>query len=278
VGREGTLPPAVRAFDATAPRFDERFGPWLSVVAQRAVVRRYLTKVFPPGSRLLELGGGTGEDAVHLLERGYRITVTDGSPTMVDLARAKVGTAGFRAPDVTVEQLVLERISEFAAHREGDGLYDGVYSNFAALNCVSDLSVLAGPLASLVRPGGSLALVMFGPCSIGEVVVELVRGRPRAAFRRFRSGGAPAKLGGEHFEVWYPSPREVARALAPYFTRRALRGVGVLVPPSAAEPWISRFPRVLATFEAADRVLSAPLALFADHVLIHLVRTEHPAP
>jgi len=169
-------------------------------------------------------------------------------------------------------------MSEYAARHAGEEPYDGVYSNFAALNCVPDLTVLGAPLARLVRPGGSLALVMFGPCSIGEVVVELVRRRPSAAFRRFRRRGAPAKLGGEHFEVWYPSPRSVGRALAPFFRRRAVRGVGILVPPSAAEPWITRFPRALASMEAADRVLSAPLALLADHVLIHLERTEHPAP
>jgi SAM-dependent methyltransferase len=270
------LPPAVRAFDKTAPRFDERFGVWASVAAQRDAVRRHLARIFPAGSRLLELGAGTGEDAVHLLERGYRVTVTDGSPTMVALAAAKLRAAGFE--DAPVDQLVLEDAPAFERRRADRTPFDGAYSNFASLNCIPNVGVLGPSLARLIRPGGACAFVVFGPCSIGEVVVELVRRRPRAAIRRFRRGAAPAKLGGEHFEVWYPGPRKIARALAPWFRLRAVRGIGIFVPPSAAEPWISQFPRVVSAMAAADDVLSAPLALLADHVLIHLARTTEPAP
>jgi hypothetical protein len=47
------LPPAVRAFDKTADRFDERFGGWLSVAAQRRAIRRHLVATFPRGAHLL---------------------------------------------------------------------------------------------------------------------------------------------------------------------------------------------------------------------------------
>ena len=273
---EPQLPPAVRAFDKTAPRFDDRFGPWLSVAAQRRAVRRYLTRTFPEGGRLLELGAGTGEDAIYLLENGYDVTLTDGSPRMVEIATEKVRAAGFGPERALVEHAVLEELDAYAqrAGNLGTPPFDGAYSNFASLNCIADLSALAVPLARLLRPGAACLLVVFGSSSIGEVVVELLRRDPRAAFRRFRRGPAPARLGGEHFTVWYPTPGDFARALAPYFTFRRTRGIGILVPPSAAEPWISRFPRVVSAFEAADRLLTAPLARLADHVLLHLERTS----
>jgi hypothetical protein len=170
---------------------------------------------------------------------------------------------------------VLEHIGAYAARHER-GAFDGVYSNFAALNCVEDLGTLAAPLGHLVREGGSVALVIFGPCSLGEIVVELARGRPRAAFRRFSRDAAPATLGGERFEVWYPRPRAVARSLSPYFRLRSVRGIGILVPPSGAEPWISRFPLAVALLARADRLLTAPLALMADHVLLDLERSAYP--
>ena len=268
------LPPAVRAFNARADQFDGRYGTWLSVAAQRRAVQRLLLDAFAPGSRLLELGGGTGEDAVFLLERGYYVTLTDGSPRMVELAAAKIRTAGFTGR-ADVQQLVLESIGEFAAAARVP--YDGAWSNFAALNCLSDPSILARPLARLLRPGAPCMLVVFGPYSAGELIVELIRGEPRAAIRRFRRGAAPARLGGEHFHVWYPSPGDFARALSPYFTLRRVRGISITVPPSAAEPWISRFPRVIRAMESVDRVLSAPLAYLADHVLLHFERTAHAA-
>jgi SAM-dependent methyltransferase len=274
VSTPSLLPPAVRAFNARADQFDGRYGSWLSVAAQRRAVQRYLVQTFEPGSRLLELGGGTGEDALFLLERGYHVTFTDGSPRMLELAAAKIERAGF-ADRADIQQVVLESIGDLAARTRAP--YDGAYSNFAALNCLPDPSILATPLAHLLRPGAACMLVVFGPGSVGEVVVELMRRDPRAAIRRFRRGAAPARLGGEHFHVWYPSPADFARALSPYFKLRRVRGIGVTVPPSAAEPWISRFPRLIRALEAADRVLSAPLAYLADHVLLQFERTSHPA-
>src|SRR4051812_46943417 len=87
-------PAAVRAFGDVAGRFDERFGGWLSVAAQRRAVRRQLLRAFRPGASLLELGGGTGLDAVFLGERGRTVLVTDGAAQMVDEASARIERAG----------------------------------------------------------------------------------------------------------------------------------------------------------------------------------------
>lgn len=267
------LPAAVRAFDAAAPTFDQRFGNWLSVAAQRRAVRRYVAETFPPGSRLLELGAGTGDDALDLLERGYHVTLTDGSPAMVAEAGAKIERLGL-AGRAEVRQLVLEELGEYAARRDaGAPLFDGVYSNFAALNCVADLSTIAAPLAALLRPGAACVLVVFGPCCPAESLVQLCRLDPAAAFRRFRRRAVAARIGQQHFTVWYPPPSAIARALAPHFRLRRMRGIGILVPPSAAEPWISRFPRLVRLLEKADRLLAAPGALLGDHVLLHFERT-----
>jgi hypothetical protein len=197
---------------------------------------------------------------------------------MVEVARAKLREAGFG--DAPVEQVVLEELGAFAERAGAQGLppFDGVYSNFAALNCVADLRVLAAPLARLLRPGASCALVIFGRFPPGEILVELLRGRPRSALRRLRRGPTPARIGQDRFTVWYPSSRDVERALSPWFRLSAVRGIGILVPPSAAEPFVSRFPRLLAALEAADRVLSAPLAPLGDHVLLRLERTSTGAP
>src|SRR6185503_14599440 len=85
-----SLPPAARAFDAVAERFDERYGAWLSVAAQRRAVRAELERAFPPGAHVIEVGGGTGEDARWLSERGRTVLLTDVSPTMVCIAEEKL--------------------------------------------------------------------------------------------------------------------------------------------------------------------------------------------
>lgn len=272
-------PPAVRAFGAVAEVFDTRFGDWASVAAQRRAVRRHLLAAFPPGSTLLELGGGTAEDALFLARHGREVLFTDGAASMVERARAKAEDSGL-ADRVRTEVLVLEDLEEFARDRRDRGapLFDGAYSNFAALNCVPDLRPVARGLSGLLSPGARALLVLFGPFPPGEVLVQLVRGDPRAAFRRLRKGATPARLGGMDFHVWYPGPRQVARAFSPEFGLRGTRGIGIFVPPSAAEPMISRYPRALALMERLDRLAEAPLAWLGDHVLLQLERTGGPAP
>jgi hypothetical protein len=129
-----------------------------------------------------------------------------------------------------------------------------------------------------VRPGGRVALVVFGTCAPGEWVVQLARRDARAAFRRLSRGDAHARLGGREFTVRYHRSAAVRGALAPWFRPVSRRGIGVCVPPSAAEPWISRHPRLLGALEALDRVASRPFAALGDHVLHELVRTTAAPP
>jgi SAM-dependent methyltransferase len=263
---------AAAAFDAIAERFDERFTPWLSVAAQRRAVRKALADAFPPGSSLIEIGGGTGEDALWLLERERKVLLTDASPLMVRIASAKfAGRAGAGARVCPAEDL-----ADLAFGLEAP--FDGAYSNFAGLNCVGDLRPFAQGLARLLRPGAPALLVLFGRVCPGEWLVETLRGRPKSAFRRIASGDQPARLGGREFAVRYHRRRDLERVMAPWFRPAGRQGIGVFVPPSAAEPWISGHPRLLGTLEALDRGLSGPMAALGDHILYRFVRTEAKAP
>ena len=267
-----SLPPAALAFESIAERFDERFGAWESVSAQRRAVRSVLARAFPRGARILELGGGTGEDALWLARQGYEVTLTDPSPSMVRIAAGKLRPLGLPAPRVAAA----ERLGELA--REPGRLYDGAFSNFAALNCVLDLATVGRGLAPLVRPGGRAMLVIFGVYSPGEWIVQLLKRDWRAAMRRFSRHAVHARLGGREFFVRYHRRADVERAFAPWFRLESRRGIGVFVPPSAAEPWITRQPRLLAALERIDRIVGRPLATFGDHVLYTLVRTDVPSP
>ena len=268
------LCPAAHAFDVIAPEFDARFGSWRSVAAQRCAVRAALLKAFPAGGRILEVGGGTGEDAAFLAKKGFRVLLTDPAPKMVSLAKAKLSHLGSCAVVAAAEEL-----EEFA-HRtiaEGEELFDGAFSNFAPLNCVFDLSPVAFGLARLLKPGALAMLVVFGAFCPGEMVTELLRGRPRNALRRLRRDLAPARLGDQSFYVTYHSKAQLVRAFAPWFTLEKRLGIGITVPPSAAEPWITGRLRVLAAMEKADKYLSRPLACFGDHLLYQFRRTDVPA-
>jgi SAM-dependent methyltransferase len=275
IWERGTLSPAVQAFDAVASRFDARFGDWRSVAAQRDQVRVQLERAFPPGARVLEIGGGTGEDARWLATRGREVLLTDGAPSMVRIAREKL--RGQRVPEPQV--CSAEGLGHLAAERElaGNAPFDGAFSNFAALNCVDRLEGFAGGLARLLRPGAPALLVLFGTICPGELVVQLARGDARAAVRRRERGPVAARLGGREFTVRYHRSAEVQRAMAPWFELRRRVGIGVFVPPSASEPWISEHPALVRMLDAIDRVASRALAPLGDHVLYWFVRTTAAA-
>jgi SAM-dependent methyltransferase len=264
------LRPAAVAFDAVAPLFDSRFGAWQSVAAQRRAVRAELMRVFPKGGRILELGGGTGVDATFLAECGFEMLLTDPSPTMVELAKAKLAPRGSLAKIAAGEDM-----EEFATNHlaEGGAQFDGTFSNFAPLNCVADLGPVARGLARLLKPGASAMLVLFGTFCPGEMIVELLRGRPHLALRRCKRGAAPARLANHEFNVVYHRRAELMRAFAPWFVLEKRVGIGVAVPPSAAEPWISEQPHLLAAMEMFDRGFARPLAILGDHVLYEFRRT-----
>lgn len=263
------LRPSASAFDAIANGFDQRFGAWQSVAVQRRVVRSALLRAFPEKGHILELGGGTGEDAVFLAKRGFNIFLTDPSPTMVSLAEKKLQPFGGQVAIASGEEMEIFAQKHLAA---GGRKFDGAFSNFAPLNCVADLGPVARGLFDLLKPGAPLLLVIFGIFCPAEMLTEALRGRPHLALRRFKSGEVNARLAGREFGVIYHRRAEMIRAFSPWFALEKRLGVGVTVPPSAAEPWISRHSSILAAMTALDRVLARPLAMFGDHILYQFRR------
>ena len=266
---------AALAFDAIAPRFDDRFGGWLSVAAQRRAVRAALLEAFPKGGHILEIGGGTGEDASFLAECGYKLLLTDASPSMVDQARRKLHPFGSEAEVVSAEDL-----EQFATERSSctQEQFEGAFSNFAPLNCVLDLESVARALARILKPGAPAMLVLFGTFCPGEVITELLHRRWSEILRRRKRGPVTARLGECEFQIMYHRRAALKHVFAPWFVLEKTIGIGVTVPPSGAEPWISDHPRLLAVLETLDRMVARPLTMLGDHVLYQFRRTGLPAP
>src|SRR5258708_13809182 len=108
------------------------------------------------------------------------------------------------------------------------------------------------------------------------MLVETVRGRLGNAFRRFGRGVVPAGLAGRYLTIRYHRAADLVRMLWPWFRLEGREGIGVFVPPSAAEPWISNHPRLLTLLEAADRIAARRLAGLGAHILYRFLRPGNP--
>src|ERR1700750_557080 len=81
---------AARAFSKQSVLFDELYGNDTIVQYKRERVRSHINSFLAPGSHLLELNAGTGEDAVYFAETGHTVHATDISKGMLDQLSEKV--------------------------------------------------------------------------------------------------------------------------------------------------------------------------------------------
>ncbi len=89
------VPQAAAAYDALAPAYDEltshhRYDEWTSDLERLALAHGLR------GTRLLDVGCGTGKSFIPFLARGYAVTACDSSPEMLARARSKPAAAGAR--------------------------------------------------------------------------------------------------------------------------------------------------------------------------------------
>lgn len=245
---------AATAFDKLARTYDQQWTRSPIGRIQRDAVWRHIHGLFPPGGTVLDLGCGTGEDALHLMNTGIRVEAIDSSSEMVSVARER---------GVDARILAIEDVGVLATR------FDGVISNFGAINCVESVSLLGGALARLVRPGGCMAICLMGRFCLWETAYYLLCFQHRKAFRRFSRKVASSSI---NVPVYYPSVGELERALRPDFELLRWYGVGVAVPPS----YIRISTATLRPLAALDRWLAhCPLLrALSDHRLLIFVRTR----
>jgi SAM-dependent methyltransferase len=260
-----------RAFDSVAADYDGPRGNNALIQRMRQTLWDTVAAELGTGSRLLDLGCGTGIDAAEFARRGYEVVATDWSPSMVErtLSRAADASLGgrLRARHLGVQEL--DRLDG-----SFDGTFDGIYSNFGPLNCAPDLKDVADQCARLLRPGGVMVFSVMGRICPWEAAHYALRGRfRRAAVRATR--GATA-VGMNRHTIWtkYYLPREFYRPFADQFRLAGYSALSLFMPPpymveryERRPDWYERLGRL------DDRFGKLPLLRdMGDHFLIVMYR------
>jgi SAM-dependent methyltransferase len=137
------------------------------------------------GTRLLEIGAGTGQDSLFFQNHGLDVVATDLSPAMVARCRRK----GIDA-----------RVADFLGLDFPPGTFDAVY----ALNCLlhvpdADLSRVLREIRAVLRPGGLFFLGVLGSEDL-EGFLEDDRHRPPRFFS-FRTDEQIQQAARTEFEI-----------------------------------------------------------------------------
>jgi SAM-dependent methyltransferase len=186
------------AYEAIAPVYDDftahhDYEVWLGNLLPE--LRRHGLR----GRRLLDIGCGTGKSFLPMLERGWRVTACDISPSMLELARAKAGG------EVELSVADMRELPKF-------GEFDLVWSLDDAVNYLLSREELGEALSGMranLAPGG---LLMFDVNTLRAYrtffaeTEQVERGGRRLIWRGQASADAePGSIAEARFEVEAPA-------------------------------------------------------------------------
>ena len=255
----------IRAFyDEIAPDYDDMME--LGFISRLTSIRfqELLVKWFTGGKNVLDIGCGSGKDALFLGSRGDKVYGFDISPGMIKVANQKAIAAGL-TDTITFSVGDVNQLQGL-----NSGRFDGAYSNFNVLNHIPGLSNFAKDLSDQLVPGAVVVLTMANRVCLSEIVGYMIRLRFVSAFRKLRSRqntfSTPMQL---YF------PKDAAAAFEPYFNLETIDAFGLLVPPSQlySGKYFRRFFKILAMLERPI-LRTYPFYNFCDIYILTLKKNE----
>jgi len=226
-----------RAFDSVAEVYDGPRGNNALVQRMREFSWRLISRYARPVSRLLDIGCGTGIDALHFVTQGHSVCATDTSGGMIARATALASERGL-SDRVDWRQLGAQELNRL------EGTFDVAYSNFGALNCVPDLRQFARECARVLAADGHMVFTVIGRVCPWELGYYLLQGRARRARVRFARDMTAVGLNRHTAWVRYYTPREFYRYLADHFELVSHQALSLWMPPPYLLAWYERHARL----------------------------------
>jgi ubiquinone/menaquinone biosynthesis C-methylase UbiE len=257
------------AFSRQSEVFDQLYAENTIVSYKRQRVRKHVLQYLRKSGNILELNSGTGEDALFFAKMGHQVHATDLSEGMQQRLMEKVALN-------RLGHMVSNELCSFTELNQlGDkGPYDHIFSNFAGLNCTSELDKVLSSLSPLLKPAGVVTMVILPPFCLWEVLL-LFKGKFRTAFRRFFSkNGRKAHVKGTYFSCWYYQPSYVINHMKDSYDLLSVEGLCTLVPPSYIEHFAEKHPAAYRFLKKAEDRLrySWPWKYIGDYYIISFIK------
>ena len=227
------LPP-MEDFDRAAQHYKSDFDENPLALHQRTLMYSRLRKVVTKGVRVLELGCGTGVDALWMASQGAKVLATDASPEMIAVLKKKAQTS---VQVQAIETRILKMPEPFPLP---DASVDLVFSNFGALNCLSaeGLQKVLAECKRVLVPQGTVMFALMPRFCFWECVYFMIRLKPRSAFRRFGQGVKYVEYHGAQIETYFHDPAQLRRIMSPSFLHISFRPMGLVSPfPGLMKLW-----------------------------------------
>lgn len=259
------------AFDQIASSYDETFTNSEIGKRQRNIVWNYLERTLPADDQIdiLELNCGTGEDAIFLAKKGNRITATDVSEEMLNIADEKVSKASL-GNSIMTQKLGIEELNQDTYDKK----FDLIFSNFGGLNCVNEevLEKLSTTFKLLLNSRGRIILVIMSKFCLWESIYFLSKLKLNESKRRSRAGYTIANIGGYDVRTYYYSSWIIKNKFGNNFNVKKIIPIGIFIPPSYLDGYFKEKKKTLHFLTCLEEK-SSKLSLLsnaADHYLIDM--------
>ncbi len=258
---------AESAFTTQSVIFDDLYAGNTIIKYKRERVRNHVLHLLAPGNSILELNSGTGDDALFFARKGFKVHATDISSGMQNELKKKV------ALNKMEEHISTETCSYTMLHQlKNKGPYNHILSNFAGLNCTNELDIVLASFADLLKPNGTVTLVILPKFCLWETLL-IFKGKFKTAFRRFfSSNGSKAHIEGVYFKCWYYNPSYIIKRLKNQFDIIDIEGLCTIVPPSYIEGFAEKHPSVYRFLKNKEDKLKSswPWKYIGDYYIISL--------
>jgi len=256
---------ASHPFDELAKTYDKVFTNTEIGELLRSRTHEQMTLIFKPGSSVLEINCGTGEDAAFLAQHGVQVIATDESVEMIKYSQRKINRLGL-TDKVILRQCYFEELDSILGPEQ---TFHGIVSNFGGLNCVEDIESLSMKLAHRVKPDGYIFLCIMGRWSPWEWFYLGCKGKFRRILERIRG---ETEWRGQ--TIRYFTPGQIIKCFAPYCEVSKVSGLGYLLPPTYIGSFVSMHPTLFRWLNSLERKFeSVPgIPYLSDHFMLILTR------
>jgi ubiquinone/menaquinone biosynthesis C-methylase UbiE len=257
------------AFSKQSVIFDKLEEDNLILTWMRSQIHDHCLGFFKIGDSILELNCGTGIDAVFFAEHGMYVHATDISEGMLGELKKKVEARGIG------NKISMQHCSFTELEKVESKKFDHIFSDFGGLNCTENIEGVISRFKGLLKPGGTVTLVIMPPVCPWEILLAL-KGNFKTAFRRFKKDGADSNVEGIHFMTYYFSPARIIKAFGSDYTMAQLKGLACLVPPPYLENFPKKYPRIFKMLWQSEKKLNrvSPFNQWADHFILTMKLNE----